>query len=192
MCLHLQNWTEIRHLISTGSILSKLQSDLQAGKSLQEKCIISLSAKNQFSVPANELLVELIQALSSRQHNLSICLVCPFCCCFMQTRRFLEPTLPTILSTVSEILLILHIFTRCAKHAYFAYFIYIKYAILHMFGLNCIFTVSLLNLTEEERSKPENWIPVGWIPFYSNELSKRPSSGYESDSARYHRLMHDC
>ena len=48
-----------------------------------------------------------------------------------------------------------------------------------MFGLNCIVTVSLLNLTEEERSKPENWIPVGWIPFYSNELSKRPSSGWE-------------
>ena len=70
--------------------------------------------------------------------------------------------------------------------------IYIKYAILHMNGLNCIFAVSLLNLTEEVRSKPENWIPVGWIPIYRNELSKRPSSGYESDSARYHRLMHDC
>jgi len=67
-----------------------------------------------------------------------------------------------------------------------------QYAMLHMFGLNCILTVSLLNLTEEERSKPENWIPVGWISFYSNELSKRPSSGYESDSARNHRLMHDC
>ena len=61
-----------------------------------------------------------------------------------------------------------------------------------IFGLNCIFSVSLLNLTEEERSKPENWIPVGWIPIYDKELSKRPSSGYESDSARYNRLMHDC
>lgn len=40
--------------------------------------------------------------------------------------------------------------------------------------------------------KPENWFPVAWMPIYDPSKSKRPSQGYESDSARAMRLFHDC
>jgi hypothetical protein len=52
--------------------------------------------------------------------------------------------------------------------------------------------VSVLNLHEDERQKPENWIPIGWMPNYDNDLTKRPGQGYESDQARKIRLFHDC
>ena len=54
--------------------------------------------------------------------------------------------------------------------------------------------VSVLNLHEDERQKPENWIPVGWMPIYDDKLTKgkRPGKGYESDAARKARLFHDC
>ena len=49
-----------------------------------------------------------------------------------------------------------------------------------------------LNLHEDERQKPENWIPVAWFPIYDEEKSNRPGKGYKSDSARSMRLYHDC
>ena len=53
--------------------------------------------------------------------------------------------------------------------------------------------VSVLNLHEEERQKPENWIPIGWMPVYDEKLAtKRPGQGYESHAARKARLFHDC
>ena len=52
--------------------------------------------------------------------------------------------------------------------------------------------VSLLNLHEDERSKPAAWIPIGWIPVYNEERDQRPLRGYESTSARKHRLYHSC
>ena len=55
-----------------------------------------------------------------------------------------------------------------------------------------IIAVSLLNLHEDERSKPSAWIPVGWLPVYNEERDKRPGRGYESASARKHRLYHSC
>ncbi len=55
----------------------------------------------------------------------------------------------------------------------------------------CI-SVSVLNLHEDERQKPENWIPIGWMPNYDKDLTKRPGKGYESDQARKVRLFHDC
>jgi hypothetical protein len=42
------------------------------------------------------------------------------------------------------------------------------------------FPVCLLNLNVEERSKPRNWIPVGWLPVYNEQRDKRPSKGFES------------
>ena len=54
------------------------------------------------------------------------------------------------------------------------------------------FAVCLLNLHEDERNKPSNWIPVGWIPVYDESRDKRPSKGYESTSARKIRLYHQC
>ena len=53
--------------------------------------------------------------------------------------------------------------------------------------------MSVLNLHEEERQKPENWIPIGWMPVYDEKLAtKRPGKGYESHAARKARLFHDC
>ncbi len=52
--------------------------------------------------------------------------------------------------------------------------------------------MSVLNLHEDERLKPENWIPIGWMPNYDKDLTKRPGKGYESDQARKVRLFHDC
>ena len=50
----------------------------------------------------------------------------------------------------------------------------------------------LLNLYEDERTKPRNWIPVGWIPVYNEQRDTRPSKGFESTSARKVRLYHQC
>ena len=52
--------------------------------------------------------------------------------------------------------------------------------------------MSVLNLHEDKRQKPENWIPIGWMPNYEHEITKRPIQGYESDKARKIRLFHDC
>jgi hypothetical protein len=52
--------------------------------------------------------------------------------------------------------------------------------------------VSFLNLREDERQKPEKWIPTGWMPNYDNDLTKRPGQGYESDQASKIWLFHDC
>jgi len=40
--------------------------------------------------------------------------------------------------------------------------------------------------------KPENWLPVGWLPVYDPARSKRPGTGYEGHPARSVRLFHDC
>ncbi len=51
--------------------------------------------------------------------------------------------------------------------------------------------MSVLNSHEDERQKPENLIPIGWMPNYDNDLTKRPGKGYESDHSRKVRLFHD-
>ena len=55
-----------------------------------------------------------------------------------------------------------------------------------------IITVSLLNLHEDERSKPGAWIPVRWIPIYNEKYDSRPRTGFHSASARKMRLYHQC
>jgi hypothetical protein len=40
--------------------------------------------------------------------------------------------------------------------------------------------------------KPENWIPLGWLPIVDNDRSLRPSQGYEGCPARNCRLFHEC
>jgi hypothetical protein len=57
-----------------------------------------------------------------------------------------------------------------------------------------LISVSVLNLHEEERQKPENWIPIGWIPCFDDEKARcfRPGQGYESCNARKNRLFHYC
>ena len=58
---------------------------------------------------------------------------------------------------------------------------------------NLRYAVSVLNLHEDERQRPENWIPIGWIPNYDEKLAtSRPTQGYESNAARKARIFHDC
>jgi hypothetical protein len=54
--------------------------------------------------------------------------------------------------------------------------------------------VSILNLHEDERQKPENWIPIGWMPNFDDDKARRlrPTQGYDSCNARKNRLFHDC
>jgi hypothetical protein len=60
------------------------------------------------------------------------------------------------------------------------------------FGFVFTCAVSVLNLHEDERSKPQNWIPIGWMPIFDEKQSRRPGQGYESNAARKARLFHDC
>ena len=60
------------------------------------------------------------------------------------------------------------------------------------FGFALICAVSVLNLHEDERQKPQNWIPIGWMPIYDDKQSKCKGQGYESNAARKARLFHDC
>jgi hypothetical protein len=57
-----------------------------------------------------------------------------------------------------------------------------------------LFLVSLLNIHDDERQKPENWIPVGWLPIFDDKKTKglRPTQGYECNAARKYRLYHEC
>ena len=59
---------------------------------------------------------------------------------------------------------------------------------------SALLSVSILNLHEDERQKPENWIPIGWMPCFDDEKARtlRPGQGYESCNARKNRLFHDC
>jgi hypothetical protein len=45
---------------------------------------------------------------------------------------------------------------------------------------------------EDERMKPEKWIPLGWLPIIDKTKSRRPTQGYEGDAARNCRLFHEC
>ncbi len=50
----------------------------------------------------------------------------------------------------------------------------------------------MLNLHEDERSKPSSWIPVGWIPHYEPDFAKRPKGGCESHPTRQNEIFHAC
>ena len=71
---------------------------------------------------------------------------------------------------------------------YFNYFNYGNYTSYTYYW----YAVSLLNLHEDERTKPRNWILVGWIPVYDESRDKRPNKGFDSTSARKIRLYHQC
>jgi hypothetical protein len=59
-------------------------------------------------------------------------------------------------------------------------------------SLTVIISVCLLNLHEEERMKPKNWVPVGWLPVYDESRDLRKTKGFDSTSARKYRLYHAC
>ena len=54
--------------------------------------------------------------------------------------------------------------------------------------------MSLLNIDDDERQKPENWIPVGWILIVDDKKTKglHPTQEYECNAARKYRLYHEC
>ena len=57
----------------------------------------------------------------------------------------------------------------------------------------CVNTVCMLNLHEDERSKPAHWIPVGWIPHYDPELAVgRKYQGIEGHQCRQNEIFHAC
>ncbi len=49
-----------------------------------------------------------------------------------------------------------------------------------------------LNIHEDERMKPENWTPLGWLPIIDATKSLRPTQGYEGSPARNLRLQNEC
>ena len=53
-------------------------------------------------------------------------------------------------------------------------------------------TGTCLNINEDERMKPENWIPLGWLPIIDASKSLRPTQGYDGSPARNCRLFHEC
>jgi hypothetical protein len=55
-----------------------------------------------------------------------------------------------------------------------------------------IIAVCLLNLHEDERMKPKNWVPVGWLPVYNESRDLRRKTGFDFTSARKVRLYHAC
>jgi hypothetical protein len=59
---------------------------------------------------------------------------------------------------------------------------------------SALISVSVLNLHEDERQKPENWILIGWMPCFDDKKARtlRPGQGYESCNARKIRLFHFC
>ena len=50
----------------------------------------------------------------------------------------------------------------------------------------------MLNLHEEERSKPSSWIPVGWIPHYDRDLAPKRKEGFDSHAVRQNEIFHAC
>ena len=50
--------------------------------------------------------------------------------------------------------------------------------------------ISIPGTHEDERMKPENWIPLAWLPIINAD--KRPTQGYEGSPARNCRLFHEC
>jgi hypothetical protein len=40
--------------------------------------------------------------------------------------------------------------------------------------------------------KPENWIPLGWLPILNATKSNRPTQGYEVSPASNCRLFQEC
>ncbi len=49
-----------------------------------------------------------------------------------------------------------------------------------------------LNVHEDEQMKPENWIPLGWLPIIDADKSQRPTQGYNGSPARNCCLFHEC
>ena len=59
--------------------------------------------------------------------------------------------------------------------------------------MSFFFLVCLLNLHEDERSKPSAWVPVGWIPIYDPDLATgRSTRGLDSNPVRQLQIFHTC
>ncbi len=101
----------------------------------------------------------------------------PLLALFMQMPPFLDRACPIIPYTVRSFCLY--------------YFNYANYGNYIPYTYYCC-SVCLLNLHEDERTKPRNWIPVGWIPVYDESRDTRPGQGFDSTSARKFRLYHQC
>ena len=164
----------IRTCVFTGWIRLLLSKGLYQSQNLRESSTLNMSGKTQWGVLASAPSAKRTPAWFFKRHSISIGTARLYCSCFMLTNRFLASTEPTIPYTVSAS----NSKSIHAKNNFKVYFV--------------ILTVSILNLHEDERQKPENWIPIGWMPIYDDKQSKRPTQGYEADPARKARLFHDC
>jgi hypothetical protein len=69
--------------------------------------------------------------------------------------------------------------------------LFLSFTLFTLIDFCSLFLVCLIMiLHEEERNKPQNWVPFGWLPVYDEDRNKRPGQGYESTSARKIRLYH--
>ena len=164
----------IRTCVFTGWIRLLLSKGLYQSQNLRESSTLNMSGKTQWGVLASAPSAKRTPAWFFKRHSISIGTARLYCSCFMLTNRFLASTEPTIPYTVSAS-------SSKSIHAENNFKVYFV-----------IITVSILNLHEDERQKPENWIPIGWMPIYDDKQSKRPTQGYEADPARKARLFHDC
>ncbi len=89
----------------------------------------------------------------------------------MLTNLFLESTEHTIPSIVITLFLILNISESSPSQVTLCF---------------ALISVSVLNLHEDERQKPEHWIPIGRMPCFDDDKAKtlRPGQGYETCNAR--------
>ena len=78
---------------------------------------------------------------------------------------------------------------------YLFYLLYLCYLCYLWILMNISIPGTQLNIHEDERMKPENWIPLAWLPIINadkSRRSRRPTQGYEGSPARNCRLFHEC
>ena len=116
-----------------------------------ENCTLLMNLNFQTRLQANLPLQEPIQDWSFKQRSLLLRIHALCYLCFMLMPPLLAKTRPIIQYTVSVEFWLLRLFA--------------------LFWLFCLysFAVCLLNLHEDEQSKPATWIPVGWIPIYDEK-----------------------
>ena len=150
-----------------------LRNDLYPSRNSLGNSTQNMSGRTLYGDLESEPLGGPTQAWFFNQHNTLTDSALHCCSCFMQKNHILASKDRSI-HYIVRFYFMLNLF----KYIW-------NYPISHI-------SVSVLNLHEDERQKPENWIPIGWMPNYDNDLTERPGQGYESDQARKIRVFHDC
>ena len=131
--------------------------DLSPSCSIRTSCTLPSGQEHLHWYPMNGSLVWPTLAWYFR-HSISWTWVVPsLLLCFTLMPHFAEPVWHIIQYIVSIFYInAAFLLLYCIKIIYFI-------AVIE------IIAVCLLNLYEEERTKPNNWIPVGWLPVYDKK-----------------------